>query len=112
VIGVGEGRPPDVGGETVDVEEIHPQIVAYGRKNPWRFTIMPSGSLIVPDVGYQTREELNLLQPEAPTPANLGLESRGGQRLSRRCLQQPARLAALRLSPRRPALRDRRWRNL
>lgn len=93
-------------------EEIESQIVGYGLKNPWRFTIMPSASIIVPDVGCQTWEELNLLQPEAPTPANLGWNLAEGRRLSPRWLQQPARLAALRLSPRRPALRDHRWRGL
>jgi len=51
---------------------VEPEVIAYGLKNPWRFTLMTSGSLIIPDVGYETWEELSLLRPDAQTPANLG----------------------------------------
>jgi glucose/arabinose dehydrogenase len=43
-----------------------PEIYALGLRNPWRITYRPGdGSLYVGDVGFNTWEELNLVQPGA-----------------------------------------------
>lgn len=53
-------------------DELVPEIVGYGLRNPWRFTVLPSGALIVPDAGFESWEELNRLAPDTALPANFG----------------------------------------
>ncbi|MBD0349442.1 MAG: PQQ-dependent sugar dehydrogenase [Thermoleophilia bacterium] len=53
----------------LDVAEPDPQpvVVAYGLRNPWRFSFAPrSGDLVVADVGWNAVEEVNLLQRGSP----------------------------------------------
>ena len=52
-------RPPD------------PEIVAYGLRNPWRFSFTPGGDMIIGDVGWNKVEELDVL------PAGAGLVNFG-----------------------------------
>lgn len=51
---------------------VRPEIVGYGLRNPWRFTVLPSGALIIPDVGFESWDELNRLAADAQRPANFG----------------------------------------
>jgi glucose/arabinose dehydrogenase len=60
---------------SLDVEAAHPtpRIVAYGLRNPWRFSfVRASGDLIIGDVGYNTAEEIDVLPPSARQPVNFG----------------------------------------
>jgi glucose/arabinose dehydrogenase len=38
-----------------------PEIVAYGLRNPWRFSFAPGGDMIIGDVGWNRVEELDVL---------------------------------------------------
>jgi glucose/arabinose dehydrogenase len=50
-----------------------PETVAYGLRNPWRFSFDPAtGGMFIPDVGRWNTEELNVLPPEGVSPANFG----------------------------------------
>ena len=81
------GREPDPHGNSqnldallgkifaLDVAEADPQprIVAYGLRNPWRFSVDPaSGDLLIADVGWNRLEELDRLPANAAAPANFG----------------------------------------
>jgi glucose/arabinose dehydrogenase len=39
-----------------------PEIVAYGLRNPWRFSFAPDGDMIIGDVGWNRVEELDVLR--------------------------------------------------
>jgi glucose/arabinose dehydrogenase len=50
---------------TIDIDRRSPraEIVAYGLRNPWRFSFdPPSGDLIIGDVGYNSWEEIDVLE--------------------------------------------------
>jgi glucose/arabinose dehydrogenase len=47
----------------VAVEGARPEIWAYGLRNPWRFWIDETGTMLVGDVGSTSREEINLVRP-------------------------------------------------
>ena len=47
-------------------------IVAYGLRNPWRFSFAPNGDLIIADVGWKSFEEINVLRRGARLPVNFG----------------------------------------
>lgn len=50
-----------------------PETVAFGLRNPWRFTFDPvTGGLFIPDVGRYHSEELNFLPSVHDAPVNLG----------------------------------------
>ncbi len=50
-----------------------PEIVAYGLRNPWRFSFQPSsGDLIIGDVGFNLLEEIDVLPAAGPRPVNFG----------------------------------------
>jgi glucose/arabinose dehydrogenase len=50
-----------------------PEIVAYGLRNPWRFSFHPSsGDLIIGDVGFNLIEEIDVLPAAGPRPVNFG----------------------------------------
>ena len=38
-----------------------PEIVAYGLRNPWRFSFAPSGDMMIGDVGWNRVEEVDVL---------------------------------------------------
>lgn len=40
-----------------------PEIVAYGLRNPWRFSFAPGGDMVIGDVGWNRVEELDVLRP-------------------------------------------------
>ena len=48
-----------------------PEIVAYGLRNPWRFSFDPAGNMVVGDVGWNTAEEVDVL-PRGAGLANFG----------------------------------------
>jgi glucose/arabinose dehydrogenase len=48
-----------------------PEIVAYGLRNPWRFSFAPGGDMIIGDVGWNRAEELDVL-PAASGLVNFG----------------------------------------
>jgi glucose/arabinose dehydrogenase len=50
-----------------------PEIVAYGLRNPWRFSPVPGrNAFVVADVGWTDREEINYLSLGSGRPANFG----------------------------------------
>jgi glucose/arabinose dehydrogenase len=59
----GRGLPnhPFCAGNT-DLDDVCTKIYAKGFRNPFRFTLRPGKGPIVGDVGFQAREELNLIQ--------------------------------------------------
>jgi glucose/arabinose dehydrogenase len=64
-----------------------PEIVAYGLRNPWRFSFdRATGDLLIGDVGADTWEEVDVLRRGAPRPVNFGWPAYGG----RERLAQPA----------------------
>ncbi len=57
----------------VDDADARDEIAFYGLRNPWRFSFdRETGQLWIADVGQQTREEINRLDPIADRGANLG----------------------------------------
>jgi glucose/arabinose dehydrogenase len=42
-----------------------PQIVAYGLRNPWRFSFSPAGDLLIGDVGWNRAEEIDIVPPNS-----------------------------------------------
>jgi glucose/arabinose dehydrogenase len=58
----------------LDPREVQPkpEIVAYGLRNPWRFSFAPSGDLIVGDVGWNGVEEIDVIPQGAAVPVNFG----------------------------------------
>jgi glucose/arabinose dehydrogenase len=56
-----------------DAESPRPAIVAYGLRNPWRFSFQrPSGDLLIGDVGFNLTEEVDVLRASTRRPANFG----------------------------------------
>lgn len=49
----------------VGVQGAAPEVYALGLRNPWRFTIEPDGAIYLGDVGQDSREELNRIEPGA-----------------------------------------------
>jgi glucose/arabinose dehydrogenase len=61
-----------------------PEIVAYGLRNPWRFSRVPGrNAFIVADVGWLDREEVNYLALGADRPVNFGWSVYEGRRRRR-----------------------------
>jgi len=51
---------------------VHPEILAYGLRNPWRFSLdSETGYLFIGDVGQSLWEEVNVVPPSG-TPPNFG----------------------------------------
>lgn len=65
---------------TVDEPQTPPAIVAYGLRNPWRFSFAPSGDLVIADVGWNNVEEVNLLPREQSGLVNFGWSVYEGRR--------------------------------
>ena len=69
------GRLPDPNGNSQNLDVLlgklfrldvkaadpQPELVAYGLRNPWRWSFAPDGDLVVGDVGWNGAEELNVL---------------------------------------------------
>jgi pimeloyl-ACP methyl ester carboxylesterase len=65
----------------VDEAEPRPRIVAYGLRNPWRFSVDPARSgLIIGDVGWTDREEINYLRLDTGRLTNFGWSVYEGRR--------------------------------
>jgi len=57
----------------VDVEGAAPEILAYGLRNPWRFSFDPvTDELWIGDVGQDAREEINRVGLDEAVGANFG----------------------------------------
>ena len=57
----------------VDVEGAAPEILAYGLRNPWRFSFDPvTEELWIGDVGQDAREEINRVSLDEAVGANFG----------------------------------------
>lgn len=57
----------------VSVNGARPEIWAFGLRNPWRFSIdSVSGDIFIPDVGWNSWEEINVQSAEGKTGANFG----------------------------------------
>lgn len=65
-----DGRPYGIPADNpfVGNPSTRPEIAALGLRNPWRFDVLPDGSIVVGDVGQDTLEELDHLR----LGANLG----------------------------------------
>jgi glucose/arabinose dehydrogenase len=76
----GEGRvhgqslePGDLLGKIVRLDAAGPSVVAYGLRNPWRFSIdRETGDLWIADVGEVGWEEVSRVPRTEAEPANLG----------------------------------------
>jgi glucose/arabinose dehydrogenase len=67
----------------LDVDEPQPQprIVAYGLRNPWRFSAVPGrNALIVGDVGWRDQEEIDYLRLDTGRLVNFGWSVYEGRR--------------------------------
>jgi glucose/arabinose dehydrogenase len=66
-------EPGDLLGKIVRLGEDGPRVVAYGLRNPWRFSFdRESGDLWIADVGEVGWEEVSRVPGSEPRPANLG----------------------------------------
>ena len=67
----------------LDVDEAQPRptIVAYGLRNPWRFSVDPGrNGLIIGDVGWRDQEELDYLRLDTGRLVNFGWSVYEGRR--------------------------------
>ncbi|HET7857373.1 MAG TPA: PQQ-dependent sugar dehydrogenase [Gaiellaceae bacterium] len=65
----------------VSVPSPRPQIVAYGLRNPWRFSVDPGrNALVVADVGWNRTEEIDYLPLGSARLANFGWSVYEGRR--------------------------------
>lgn len=51
---------------------VQPEVLAYGLRNPWRFSYDAEGALWVADVGQNAQEEVNRVPPPLLPGANFG----------------------------------------
>ncbi len=63
--------------------DARPEILAYGLRNPWRFSYAADGALWLGDVGQNAREEIDLVPPAALPGANFGWRRYEGDRVNR-----------------------------
>ena len=90
-VGIGDGTkkaaaqdPESLLGKLVRIDvrrqPARPEIVAYGLRNPWRFSFdRATGDLLVGDVGADTWEEVDVLPRGARRPVNFGWPAYGGR---------------------------------
>jgi glucose/arabinose dehydrogenase len=106
-VGIGDGNeaaaaqdPASLLGKLIrlDVgrEPVEPEVVAYGLRNPWRFSFdRATGNLYVGDVGADTWEEIDVLPRGTRWPVNLGWPAYGGrERTSEPWPTAPGRLVS------------------
>jgi len=68
-----DGRPYRPAGNCPDRPGVRPEIVAYGLRNPWRFSFdRETAMLSIGDVGQNSFEEIDLVPAEAARCANFG----------------------------------------
>jgi glucose/arabinose dehydrogenase len=83
----------DVRGKLLRLGERGWEVVAYGLRNPWRFSFDPvTGKLWVGDVGEAAWEEVSTLDPERAEPANLGWPAFEGYEAADGALEGPGEL--------------------
>jgi hypothetical protein len=67
------GANPFINGTTPDGNQAaRPEVYTFGNRQPWRMSFDPMGMLWVAEVGEDTREEVNLIDPVADKGANFG----------------------------------------
>jgi glucose/arabinose dehydrogenase len=71
----------------VDDANARPEIVAYGLRNPWRFSFDGGGRLIIGDVGWRGFEEIDVLAPDTGL-VNFGWSVYEGRRKRRTDVEQ------------------------
>lgn len=55
----------------VGVDGARAEVFAYGLRNPWRFVVEPSGTILIGDVGFDSAEELDVI-PGGTAGQNFG----------------------------------------
>ena len=66
-------EPGDLLGKIVRLDVDGPRVVAFGLRNPWRFSFdRQTGDLWIADVGEVSWEEVSRVPSSEPRPANLG----------------------------------------
>jgi glucose/arabinose dehydrogenase len=104
-VGIGDGNtkaaaqdPASLLGKLVRIDvrrpAAQPEIVAYGLRNPWRFSFdRATGDLYIGDVGADTWEEVDVLRRGTPRPVDFGWPAYGGrERLAEPAPSAPGRL--------------------
>jgi glucose/arabinose dehydrogenase len=73
-------EPGDLLGKIVRLAgDAEPEVVAYGLRNPWRFSFdRETGDLWIGDVGELGWEEVSVVRRGTPEPANLGWDAYEG----------------------------------
>jgi glucose/arabinose dehydrogenase len=72
-------EPGDLLGKVVRLEGDEPEVVAYGLRNPWRFSFdRETGDLWIADVGELSWEEVSRVPESARLPVNLGWDAYEG----------------------------------
>jgi hypothetical protein len=91
-VSIGDGATPEAAQDPasllgkvvrlrIDAARPRPEIVAWGLRNPWRFSFAErSGALVIGDVGGSSREEIDLVPPARFGDANLGWPAYEGTR--------------------------------
>jgi glucose/arabinose dehydrogenase len=72
-------EPGDLLGKVVRLGDGEPQVVAYGLRNPWRFSFdRATGDLWIGDVGELDWEEVSVVPHGSAEPVNLGWDAYEG----------------------------------
>jgi hypothetical protein len=91
-ISIGDGGEPEAAQDPTSLlgklirlrvadREPMPEIVAWGLRNPWRFSFVPSsGTVVIADVGGESREEIDVLPRRLFGRANFGWPAFEGSR--------------------------------
>jgi len=56
-----------------------PEIVAYGLRNPWRFSFDPAGNIVVGDVGWNMRRRSTSSRAAPASRTSAGASTRAGR---------------------------------
>ncbi len=87
-----------------DPDSNESRLLAYGLRNPFRFTVAPNGQLWLGDAGWRATEELNVLPTASSDDSQLRLALLRGRRA-------PGRIRRVRPRPLRGPLRGQRGRH-
>jgi glucose/arabinose dehydrogenase len=77
------------------VRPVRPAIVALGLRNPWRFSIDRTGTVLIGDVGQDTFEEVDVVPAGAPAAVNFGWPAYEGPELAAGLAPFAAQMPAL-----------------